>query len=69
MTRFESYLIQLKMECRNRGYMEALAVANTIHEQYLKLRKEPDLTREELLELQREFKESRNERRKNRNRD
>lgn len=69
MTRFESYLIRLKMELRKMGYDDALTIANTIHESYLKLRREPDLTREELLELQRDFKESRNERLESRNRD
>lgn len=69
MTRFEAYLIRLKMELRKMGYEEGYQTVNTIHEQYLKLQREPDLTAQEQYELQREFKEYVYERRKNRNRD
>lgn len=57
MTRFEAYLIRSKMELRKLGYEEVFEIVDMIHEQYIKKRKEPDLTEEERLSLQREFKE------------
>lgn len=66
MTQFEAYLIRLKMACRKQGYEEEYQIVNTIHEQYLKLQREPDLTAQEQFTLQREFKEYVFERRKNR---
>lgn len=69
MTQFEGYLIRLKMELRKLGDDKAWKVANMIHEKYMLLNREPDMTDEELAILQKQFKEFAYERLANRNRD
>lgn len=66
MTQFEGYLIRLKMELRKLGDDNAWNVANMIHEKYVLLKREPDMTDEELAILQKQFKEFAYERLANR---